>query len=202
MKKDEKAKRNNEEELKNDNKSSSVNDNAGIKGDSSSEKLNDEEKKLEDIGAIKAKLENKEKLCEEYFGQLQRATAEFDNYKKRTAKEKEALYSEAVSDVISALLPVVDNFERALNASNSENSNQSSLKEGIELVYKQLKDVMKSMGIEEIKCVGEGFNPEFHNAVMHIEDDSCGENVVVEEFQKGYILKDKVIRHSMVKVAN
>jgi molecular chaperone GrpE len=199
MKKDEKDKKN-EEEL-NDNKSTCGNDDAEIKDDSSSEKLNDE-KNCEDMDAVKAKLENKEKLCEEYFGQLQRITAEFDNYKKRTAKEKEALYSDAVSDVISALLPVVDNFERALNAPNSESDSKSPLKEGIEMVYKQLKDVMKNMGIEEIKCVGESFNPEFHNAVMHIEDDSYGENVIVEEFQKGYIFKEKVIRHSMVKVAN
>ncbi|MDP4179842.1 MAG: nucleotide exchange factor GrpE [Bacillota bacterium] len=151
---------------------------------------------------VKTMLDEKTKQCEEYFGMLQRTAAEFDNFKKRTAKEKEALYSDAVSDTISAILPVVDNFERAMKASESEETTSASFKEGIDLVYRQLKDVLKNLGVEEIKCVGEEFDPQLHNAVMHIEDDSFGDNTVVDEFQKGYILKDKVIRHSMVKVAN
>ncbi len=157
-----------------------------------------DENKMEDV---LAKLSAKEKQCEEYYGMLQRTAAEFDNYKKRTVKEKESIYSDAVCDVVLTLLPVVDNFERAIDVSVNESENKS-LKEGIELVYKQLKEAMKNIGIEEIKSVGENFDPQLHNAVMHVEDDSFGENIVVEEFQKGYIFKDKVVRHSMVKVAN
>ena len=154
-----------------------------------------------DIENLKEKLNEKTKKCEEYFELLQRTAAEFDNYKKRTVKEKDALYSEATSDAIASFLPVVDNIERAVQAAET-NGDIKSLKDGIELVYRQFKDVMQKLGVEEIKCLGESFDPNLHNAVMHIEDDSCGENVVVDEFQKGYILKDKVIRHSMVKVAN
>ncbi len=198
MKKDKKN-----EELENcDDKLSDENNSTDLKDSASSNELNNEEVKDKDIKEVMAKLEIKEKQCGEYLGMLQRTAAEFDNYKKRTAKEKEALYSDAVSDVVSALLPVVDSFERALSASCNGEEGSSPLKDGIELVYKQLKDVMKNLGIEEIKCVGEGFDPQLHNAVMHIEDSSYDENVIVEEFQKGYILKDRVIRHSMVKVAN
>lgn len=150
---------------------------------------------------INEKLEAKTKQCDEYFNMLQRTMAEFDNFKKRTAKEKLDLYSDAVCDAIGAILPVLDNFERAMQASGSSD-NSGSLKEGIELVYKQFKEVFKNIGVEEIKAAGESFNPNLHNAVMHVEDDTYGENVIVEEFQKGYIYKEKVIRYSMVKVAN
>jgi len=155
-----------------------------------------------EIEELKGKLEQKTKQCEEYFSMLQRTVAEFDNYKKRTVKEKEALYSDAVSDAVLAILPVVDNFERAIKAAENDSATNSSFKEGMELVYKQFKDALKNLGVEEIKAVGETFDPQLHNAVMHIEDDSYGSSIVIEEFQKGYILKDKVVRHSMVKVAN
>lgn len=158
---------------------------------SSSEELND----------LQLKLDEKSKKCEEYFAMLQRTTAEFDNYKKRTAKEKESLYSDAVSDVVSAFLPVLDNIERAVQATDS-NSEPEKLKEGVELIFRQFKDIMSKLGVEEIEAVGNNFDPKLHNAVMHISDDSMSENVVVEEFQKGYIYKERVIRHSMVKVAN
>lgn len=154
-----------------------------------------------DIGRIKLQLENKTKECEEYFGRLQRVAAEFDNFKKRTLKEKEALYSEAVCDVVAAFLPVIDSIDRALEACEGNNG-EESIKEGIELIKRQISEVMKKLQIEEIKSLGEKFNPELHNAVMHVEDEKYGQNVVVEEFQKGYKYKDKVIRHSMVKVAN
>lgn len=150
---------------------------------------------------IKEQLESKSKQCEEYKDALQRMAAEFDNYKKRTAREKESIYVDAVSDVVSAFLPVVDNIERALQACAGDNSAQS-LKEGFELVKRQAVNSLKSLGVEEIKSTGEEFNPEFHNAVMHVEDDTYGQNVIVEELQKGYMYKDKVIRYSMVKVAN
>ncbi|MCX8131002.1 MAG: nucleotide exchange factor GrpE [Clostridia bacterium] len=160
----------------------------------------------QDFAAMKIQLKEKTKKCEEYMGMAQRMAAEFDNYKKRTAKEKEALYSDTVGEVISALLPVVDNFERAILAAGKEDdpnkADVMALKNGIDMVFRQMKDVMKNLGVEEIKCVGEQFDPQLHNAVMHVEDETQGENVVVEEFQKGYMIKEKVIRHSMVKVAN
>ena len=155
----------------------------------------------EDVEKIKAQLEEKTKLFEEYFDKLQRTAAEFDNFKKRTAREKEALYADATSDVVAAFLPVVDNIERALDAASNA-ANAHSLKEGIELVYRQIKDVLKKLDVEVIEAVGNEFDPNLHNAVSHIDDDQYGSNVVVEEFQKGYICKDKVIRYSMVKVAN
>lgn len=155
----------------------------------------------ESLNSLKMELQEKSKKCEEYFTSLQRAIAEFDNYKKRTSKEKSSLYSEAVTDVVSEFLPVLDNIERATQVSEGDTDNVL-LREGVELVYRQFKDIMNKLGVEEIKCVGENFDPKLHNAVMHIEDDSYAENIVVEEFQKGYILKEKVIRHSMVKVVN
>ena len=154
-----------------------------------------------ELEGIKVQLDEKNKQCMEYFNALQRAAAEFDNYKKRTAREKEALYTESVSDVAAAFLPVIDSIDRAVEACSKE-SEAGSLKEGVELVCRQAKDVLKNLGVEEIKSVNETFDPNLHNAVMHIEDESLGQGIVVEEFQKGYIYKEKVIRHSMVKVAN
>lgn len=154
-----------------------------------------------DFSEVKTQLDEKVKQCEQYYSMLQRNAAEFDNYKKRTAREKEALYSEALSDVVSAFLPVADNLERALQAC-SIGDETDPLKDGVCLVIRQLKDVLNNLGIEEIKTIGETFDPLKHNAVMHVEDESVGQNIIVDEFQKGYIFKDKVIRYSMVKVAN
>jgi len=173
-------------------------DNIYGKEDNSSNEEKDNEAELKNI---MEQLEAKTKKCEEYFDMLQRTIAEFDNYKKRTIREKEALYSESVSDVIATFLPVVDNIERACQIPDTNGDNKS-IKEGITLVLRQIKDILSKHGVEEIKSVGETFNPELHNAVMHVTDESAGENMVVEEFQKGYMLKDRVIRHSMVKVAN
>ncbi|NLP13017.1 MAG: nucleotide exchange factor GrpE [Clostridium sp.] len=150
---------------------------------------------------LKNELEEKTKKCEEYFNMLQRTAAEFDNYKKRTAKEMGSVYNDAAVDIVAAFLPVVDNIERAVQASSKE-ADAASLKEGIDLVFRQFKEVMAKLGVEEIKSLGEKFDPNLHNAVMHVEDPEYGESVIVEEFQKGYTLKDKVIRYSMVKVAN
>lgn len=150
---------------------------------------------------LKNELEEKTKKCEEYFNMLQRTAAEFDNYKKRTAKEMGTVYNDAAVDIVAAFLPVVDNIERAVQASSKE-ADAASLKEGIDLVFRQFKEVMAKLGVEEIKSLGEKFDPNLHNAVMHVEDPEYGESVIVEEFQKGYTLKDKVIRYSMVKVAN
>ena len=127
-----------------------------------------------------------------------RTLAEYDNYRKRTIKEKETIYPEAKAIVIEKILPIVDNFSRALES----DENKDAFYEGIVMLKKQLDDALASLGVEEIKAVGEEFNPELHNAVMHIDDEDQGENVIVEEFQKGYKIGDRVIRHSMVKVAN
>lgn len=162
----------------------------------------DEEKAIRDqLDAAIKELDDKSKKCDEYLDKLQRTAAEFDNFKRRSVKEKEALYVDAVSDVVSSFLPVIDNVERALQAISADSSAQS-LKDGVEMVFKQFKDTMKNIGVEEIKALNETFDPMVHNAVMHVDDDSFGHSVVVEEFQKGYIYKDKVIRYSMVKVAN
>jgi molecular chaperone GrpE len=161
----------------------------------------DSEQSCKEIEELKANCEEKTKQCEEYFNMLQRTAAEFDNFKKRTAREKEALYQDATSDVVAAFLPVIDNLERAIQAANND-AGGNSLKEGIELVYRQFSEVMKKLKVEVIEAVSKEFDPNLHNAVSHVDDDNYGDNVVVEEFQKGYIFKDKVIRHSMVKVAN
>ncbi|NTV91134.1 MAG: nucleotide exchange factor GrpE [Clostridiales bacterium] len=157
--------------------------------------------KRSEADILKAEVEEKAKQCAEYLNMLQRTAAEFDNFKKRTQKEKEALYADAAADVVAAFLPAVDSLEMALKACNQE-TDQKSLKDGVDLVLRQFKDALKKLGVEEIKSLEEDFNPLYHNAVMHIEDEEIGQNKVVEEFQKGYIYKEKVIRHSMVKVAN
>lgn len=154
------------------------------------------------INALNEQLKEKTTQAEQYFSMLQRTAAEFDNYKKRTNKEKESLYSEAVADVVSAFLPVADNLDRALKACQAENLDFNALKEGVEMVIRQFNDILNKLGVVEIKAVGEKFDPNIHNAVMHVEDDTLGENTIIEEFQKGYMFKDKVIRYSMVKVAN
>lgn len=136
--------------------------------------------------------------AEEYYAQLQRVMADFDNYKKRIQKEKAAQYSLITAELIGDLLPVLDNLEKSASVEDEGNA----VLEGVVLVYRQFQDVLKNLGVNEIKTVGEKFNPEYHDAVMHVEDDQYGENEIVMELRKGYILKDRVIRHSMVKVAN
>ena len=163
-------------------------------------KENSEKKELKaKLKDYKKKLEESDAKKEEMKDLYQRLAAEFDNYKRRTQKEKEAIYVDSVADTIKNILPIIDNFERALA---TDTDNAESIKEGMEMIYRQLKDAIKKQGVEEIPSVGEKFDPTVHNAVMHGEDDEQEENVVVEEFQKGYKIKDKVIRHSMVKVVN
>ena len=164
------------------------------------EKPNDEKKELKSkLKDFKKNLEESQKQLEAMKDSYQRLAAEFENYKKRTQKEKEAIYVDSVADTIKVILPVIDNFERALS---TETDNAQSIKDGMEMIYRQLKDAIKKHGVEEIVSVGEQFDPTLHNAVMHSQDDEKEENVVVEEFQKGYKIKDRVIRHSMVKVVN
>lgn len=163
----------------------------------------EEEFSVEDFMSIKKQLDEESAKNKEYLDLLQRKAAEFDNYRKRTIKEKESTYANAICDTISKLIPVVDNLERALQVAENVESNGKALKDGVTLVYKQLLNSLDDLDVKPIETEGQSFNPEYHNAVMHIEDDSYGENVIVEEFQKGYIYKDEiVIRHSMVKVAN
>lgn len=160
-----------------------------------------EKKELEDMKLFNSKLKDEnEKLSNELEtmkDRLLRLTAEYDNYRKRTSKEKEGIYTDACSDVINEMLPSLDNLERAATSSGSA----EDIKKGIDMTIRQFKDALAKLGVEEIP--GEGtFDPNFHNAVMHIEDESYGENEIVEVLQKGYKRQDKVLRHSMVKVAN
>jgi molecular chaperone GrpE len=127
-----------------------------------------------------------------------RLMAEFDNYKKRSAKERENIYTDVRVDTVTRFLPVYDNLVRALNAETAD----AAYKRGVEMTFQQLEDVFHKLGVEEIESVGKPFDPAFHNAVMHVEDETKGENEIVEEFQKGFRIGDKVIRFSMVKVAN
>ena len=144
------------------------------------------------------KKDKKTEQIEELTDRLQRSRAEFDNYRKRTEKEKAGMYVVGAREVIEKILPVVDNFERGL-ASAQEGD---PFAEGIQMVYKQLMTALSDMGVTPIEAVGQVFNPDLHNAVMHVEDPEAGENVIVEELQKGYLYKDFVVRYSMVKVAN
>ncbi|MGI6563435.1 MAG: nucleotide exchange factor GrpE [Clostridia bacterium] len=163
-----------------------------------------EEASISESEKLKAEYEEKlAKMAEEnktYLDHLQRLAAEFDNYKKRTTKEKERLYQDAVCDTVSKLLPVVDNFERALAAIDT--ADEKSFREGVIMVAKQLDSVLANIGVEKIQALGCKFDPNVHNAVMHTQDDNVEENTIVEELQSGYKYKDQVIRHSMVKVAN
>ena len=127
-----------------------------------------------------------------------RLMAEFDNYKKRSAKERENIYTDVRVDTVTKFLPVFDNLERALKTETAD----EAYKRGVEMTFNQLMDVFKKLGVEEIESVGKPFDPQLHNAVMHVEDEALGENEIVEEFQKGFKIGDKVIRFSMVKVAN
>lgn len=135
---------------------------------------------------------------EEMTDRYKRLMAEFDNFKKRSSKERESLYNSLMSDIITSILPVVDNLEKAAAAPTED----ENYKQGVEMVHKQLMDTLSSLGVEEIKTVGETFNPEYHEAVSSVEDETLGEKEIKEEFRKGYKIGSKVIRHSMVVVAN
>lgn len=150
---------------------------------------------------INNKKDQKDAVIEDLKDRLKRQMAEFDNYRKRTDKEKSAMFEMGASDVVKKLLPIVDNFERGFK-SVTEEELQTPFAKGMDMVYKQTIKMLEDLQVKPIEAVGSEFNPEFHNAVMHVEDDSQGENIIVEEFEKGYTYRDVVIRHSMVKVAN
>lgn len=142
-----------------------------------------------------------DKKTQELNDKLMRTIAEFDNFRKRSEKEKNAMFEIGAKAIIEKILPVIDNFERGLD-SISEEEKGSAFAQGIEQIYKQFVNVLDDAGVKVIESVGKEFDPNLHNAVMHVEDDSLGENIVAEEFQKGYMYKESVVRHSMVKVAN
>lgn len=160
-----------------------------------------ESKSGKEVAELKELLDGKINELAEMNDKYLRVLAEYDNYKKRTQKEKEAIYVDSVGETVTALLPIIDNFERAVSTF-SEEDKQTDFFKGIEMIYNQMLDTFSKLGVEPIKALGEEFNPELHNAVMHIEDESIADNTVVEEFQKGYMYREKVIRYSMVKVAN
>ena len=166
-----------------------------------SEEAETEEKSEEKKGFFKKKKDKKDEKIEELTDRVKRQMAEFDNFRKRTEKEKASMYEIGAREIIEKILPVVDNFERGL-AAVPEEEKDSPFADGMTKIYKQMMTVFEEMGVKAIDAVGEEFNPDYHNAVMHVEDEELGENVVAEELQKGYKYKENVIRHSMVKVAN
>ncbi|WP_346706046.1 nucleotide exchange factor GrpE [Merdimonas faecis] len=169
-------------------------------GQESSEASDDGEKKEKKFFGKKKKDKKDEKI-EELTDKLTRQMAEFDNFRKRTEKEKSQMYEVGAKDIIEKILPVVDNFERGLGAVTEEEK-ENAFVQGMEKVYKQLMTTLEGIEVKPIEAVGKEFDPNFHNAVMHVEDENLGENIVAEEFQKGYMYRDSVVRHSMVKVAN
>lgn len=159
------------------------------------------EKAPEKEGFFKKKKDPKDEKIEELTDRVKRQMAEFDNFRKRTEKEKSTMYEMGARDIIERMLPVMDNFERGL-AVIPEDKKEDPIAEGMEKIYRQLQKVFEEAGVKPIEAAGNAFDPNFHNAVMHIEDESLGENIVAEELQKGYMYRDSVVRHSMVKVAN
>ena len=149
----------------------------------------------------KPKKDKKDEQIEELKDKLTRQMAEFDTFRKRTEKEKSQMYEIGAKDIIEKILPVVDNFERGI-AAVPEDEKANPFAEGMEKIYKQLMTTLEEIGVKPIEAVGQEFDPDFHNAVMHVEDEEVGENIITEEFQKGYLYRDSVVRHSMVKVAN
>ena len=149
----------------------------------------------------KEKKDKKDEKIEELTDRVRRQMAEFDNFRKRTEKEKTQMFETGAKSIVEKILPVVDNFERGL-AAVTEEEKRTPFVEGMEKIYKQMMTVLEEAGVKPIEAVGQEFDPNLHNAVMHVEDEKFGENIIAEEFQKGYTYRDSVVRHSMVKVAN
>ena len=157
-----------------------------------------ESKKADEIIELKKQIESQKVQIDGTEDRLKRVAAEFDNYKKRSAKERDALYNSLIADIVSGFLPIIDNLEKAVEAETKD----EEYKKGIELVLKQFKDVLASKGVKEIPTVGKTFDPELHEAVSSIVDENLGEKEIAQEYRKGYMIGNKVIRHSMVIVAN
>ena len=166
------------------------------KGDRKSDK-----KKKKSGKALEKALEKSESRVAELTDLYQRLMAEFENARKRNAKEQSRMYDVGAKEVLSKLLPVIDNFERGIDAL-SEEEKEGAFAQGVIKIYQQLMTTMEELGVKAMDAKGKEFNPDLHNAVMHEEDPEMGENLVAEEFQKGYMYKDSVLRHSMVKVVN
>ena len=147
------------------------------------------------------KIDKKDEQIEELTDKVKRQMAEFDNFRKRTEKEKSQMYDMGAKTIVEKILPVIDNFERGL-AAVPEDNKEDAFVVGMDKIYRQMLTVLEEAGVKPIEAVGAEFDPNFHNAVMHVEDETLGENVVAEELQKGYMYRDTVVRHSMVKVAN
>ena len=186
-----------EKELEKEKTEKAVSEEKETKEAAASEKENKETSEKEEKASEKKKDPKDEKIDE----LNDKLMAEFDNYRKRTDKEKSAMYEIGAKDVIEKILPIVDNFERGLN-SIPEDAKGSAFADGMEKIYKQFVKTLDDMGVKPIEAVGKPFDPNFHNAVMHVEDENLGENVVAVELQKGYTYKDSIVRHSMVQVAN
>ena len=150
---------------------------------------------------FKKKKDKKDEQIEELTDKVKRQMAEVDNFRKRTEKEKSQMYDMGAKTIVEKILPVIDNFERGL-AAVPEDNKEDAFVVGMDKIYRQMLTVLEEAGVKPIEAVGAEFDPNFHNAVMHVEDEEFGENVVAEEFQKGYMYRESVVRHSMVKVAN
>lgn len=167
------------------------------------EEAGEEDKEAEEKKGLfkKKKKDKKDEQIEDLTDRLKRQMAEFENFRKRTEKEKSQMYDMGAKSIVEKVLPVIDNFERGLMAVPEENA-EDPFVDGMNKIYKQMMTMLEEVGVKPIEAVGAEFDPEFHNAVMHVEDESFGENVIAEELQKGYMYRDSVVRHSMVKVAN
>ena len=179
----------------------SVEEEASKETEESQDTKDTESKEKKKFFAKKEKKDKKDEKIEELTDRLTRQMAEFDNFRKRTEREKSQMYEIGAKDIIEKILPVIDNFERGL-AAVPEESKEDPFVERMEKIYKQIMTTLEGVGVKPIEAVGQEFNPDFHNAVMHVEDEEAGENIITEEFQKGYMYHDSVVRHSMVKVAN
>jgi len=166
-----------------------------------SEETSESTEKKKKFFERKPKVDPRDEKIAELTDRVTRQMAEFDNFRKRTEREKSAMYEVGAKSIVEKLLPVVDNFERGF-LTVAEDDKDDAFVKGMEMVYKQLMTMLESVEVKPIEAVGKEFNPDLHNAVMHVEDEEAGENIVVEEFQKGYTYRDSVVRYSMVKVAN
>lgn len=170
--------------------------------ETNTEAASQEEEKAEKAKkGFKKKKDKKDEQIEELNDKLMRTMAEFDNFRKRTEKEKTQMFEIGARDIIEKILPIIDNFERGLG-SVPEAEKDSAFVQGIEQIYRQLLTTLEEAGVKAIEAVGQEFDPNLHNAVMHAEDENFGENIVSEELLRGYMYRETVVRHSMVKVVN
>ena len=160
--------------------------------------MQENNKRADEMIELKKQIESQKVQIDETEDRLKRVAAEFDNYKKRSSKERDGLYNSLISDIVSNFLPILDNLEKAVEAETKD----EEYKKGIELVLKQFKDVLAAKGVTEIETIGKTFDPELHEAVSSVQDDTKGEKEIVQEYRKGYMIGNRVIRHSMVIVAN